>query len=109
MDYLKVFTAFILVIVFLYGAHEAIPLLTGPQLTISTPKNSESFYNGLITISGSAVHTKSVSLDGGPLLTDQYGHFETTLTLPRGGAILTLTATDRFGRTVTEQRSVFVN
>ena len=109
MDFLKIFTGLILVTIFVYGVHEAIPLIAGPQLTVTAPKNSESFYNGFMTISGTAVHTKSVSLDGGPLLTDQYGHFETTLTLPRGGAILTLTATDRFGRTVEEQRSVFVN
>ena len=105
----RVLTALLLLIVALYGLREAWPLIAGPQLALSSPQNGESFDDGFINISGTAVHTKSVSLDGGPLLTDQYGHFETTLTLPRGGAILTLTATDRFGRTVEEQRSVFVN
>ena len=104
----RVFTALVLTVVFLYGLHEAWPLISGPQLALSSPQNGESFDNGFINISGTAVHTKGVSLDGGPLLTDQNGHFETTLTLPRGGAILTVTATDRFGRTVTEQRTVFV-
>ena len=101
-------TAFILLIVLLYGLYEAWPLISGPQLALSSPQNGESFDNGFINISGTAVHTQSVSLDGGPLLTDQNGHFETTLTLPRGGAILTISATDRFGRTVAEQRTVFV-
>jgi len=104
----RVLTALILLIVLIYGIHEAIPLLAGPQLSISSPQNGESFDNNFIIISGTAVHTQGVSLDGGPLLTDQTGHFETTLTLPSGGAILTITGTDRFGRSVSEQRTVFV-
>ena len=104
----RAFTALILLIVALYGLHEAWPLISGPQLTLSYPQNGEKIDNGFINISGTAVHTSAVSLDGGPLLTDQNGHFETMLTLPHGGAILTITATDRFGRTVAEQRTVFV-
>jgi hypothetical protein len=104
----RVLTALLLLIVALYGLHEAWPLLTGPQLAISSPQNGEKFDNNFINISGTAVHTKSVTLDGGALLTDQNGHFETTLTLPPGGAILSITAADRFGRTVTVQRTVFV-
>jgi hypothetical protein len=105
---LRILTAIVLILVLLYGAHEAWPLISGPKLAINSPENGENFYNGFIQISGTAVHTQSVSLDGGPLLTDTHGHFETTLTLPRGGAILTLSATDRFGRSVVEQRTVFV-
>ena len=105
---IRVITALILILVIAYGAREAWPLISGPRLSISSPQNGESFYNGFIQISGTAIHTQSVSLDGGPLLTDPNGHFETTLTLPHGGAILTISATDRFGRAVAEQRTVFV-
>jgi Glucodextranase, domain B len=101
-------TAFILIVVVLYGLHEAWPLISGPQLSLSSPQNGESFDTNFITISGTAVHTQAVSLDDGPLLIDQKGHFESTLTLPSGGAILTISGTDRFGRTVSEQRTIFV-
>ena len=104
----RILTAIVLFIVVLYGLHEAWPLISGPQLSISSPQKGENFDTNFIKISGTAVHTKGVTLDGGPLLTDQNGHFETTLTLPHGGAILTLSATDRFGRTVEEQRTVYV-
>ena len=104
----RVLTALILVVVVLYGLHEAWPLISGPQITLTSPKNGESFDTGFIIISGTAVHTQGVSLDGGPLLTDQTGHFQSTLTLPPGGAILTITGTDRFGRSVSEQRTIFV-
>ena len=104
----RVLTAFVLIVLILYGFHEAWPLISGPELTITSPENSESFDTGFITISGTAVHTQAVTLDGGPLLTDQNGNFETTLTLPPGSAILSISATDRFGRTVTRQRAVFI-
>ncbi len=101
-------TIIILIIVFGYGIKEAIPLLSGPRLSIAHPQNGEISHDGFITILGTAAHTQGVSLDGGPLLTDTSGHFQTTLSLPRGGAILTLTATDRFGRSTTQRRTVFV-
>lgn len=104
----RLLTIAILLIVVGYGIHEAIPLIAGPRLYVTGPGNGESFHNGFITILGSTVHTQSVSLDGAPLLTDEKGNFKTTLTLPRGGAILSITATDRFGRSITERRSVFV-
>lgn len=105
---IRALTALVLLVVCGYGLKEAIPFLSGPVVKIESPKNGESFHDGFIKISGLAVHTQSVTLDGSPVLTDQDGHFSTDLTLPRGGAILTLTATDRFGRSRTERRTVFV-
>lgn len=104
----RLLTIAILVIVIGYGIREALPLLAGPSISVTEPRNGESFHNGFITILGSTLHTQSVSLDGSPLVTDEKGNFKTTLTLPRGGAILSLTATDRFGRSITERRTVFV-
>src|ERR1700691_2976362 len=95
----RILTIVVLIVLVSYGFKEAWPLISGPQLSITYPKNSEIFHNGFITIMGSAVHTQSMSLDGGPLLIDQSGDFSETLVLPEGGAILTITATDRFGRT----------
>ena len=100
--------AIVLILIIGYGLKEAWPLLSGPRLALTSPENGGIFDNGFISISGTAVHTQSVSLDGGPLLTDPNGHFSETVVLPPGGAILTITATDRFGRTTTTRRDVFV-
>ncbi len=109
---LRTIIVVVLVLLLGYGAKEAWPLLRGPQLVITSPtqkvKNSELSDTGFITISGVATHTTGVSVNGASVLTDQQGHFSTTLTLPRGGAILAITAIDRFGRSVTEHRTVFV-
>lgn len=106
--FLRFAIALFLIILVLYGIKEAWPLISGPQIALASPENGGKFDNGFITISGTAVHTQSVTLDGGPLLTDPEGRFSETVVLPPGGSILTITATDRFGRTTTTRRSVFV-
>jgi len=105
---LRIIIAIVLVVLVGYGFKEAWPLLSGPELLLTSPQNGETFDDGFIKISGTAVHTQTVSLNSNPLVTDQNGHFSTTLTLPRGSSILTITATDRFGRSKTERRTVFV-
>lgn len=91
-----------------YGAVKAVPLIRGPVIELSSPTPYQAGQDGRIEVSGRAVHTSSLLLNGAPFLIDEQGRFATSLLLPRGGAILTLTATDRFGRTVTERRTVFV-
>ncbi|MBU0750061.1 hypothetical protein KKH15_00920 [Patescibacteria group bacterium] len=91
-----------------YGAMEALPLLTGPRLTLESPLAYSTSDSGLISISGSARRTETLTLNDGPLLFDENDRFYQDLLLPQGSAILTLTATDRFGRSVTERRTVFI-
>ena len=57
---------------------------------------------------GKVARAASLTLNGAPLLYDQNGVFSSTLTFPRGGSILTFVVIDRFGRTVTAARSIYV-
>lgn len=86
-----------------YGAFKAWPLLSGPRIEVSVISDPGT---GLTTLSGKALHTETLLLNGGTLLIDEEGSFATTLTLPRGTGILTLSATDRFGRSTSEQETV---
>jgi len=89
----------ILLVLIVYGLIEAWPLLVGPSLSITSPTENAPFPSGIVSIIGKA---------GTVLLHDQNGDFSSTLTFPRGGSILTFIATDRFGRTVTAIRNIFV-
>lgn len=94
----------LLSLVAIYGAIKAWPLLSGPSITVTTL--SADPVSGLTKLSGIALHTETLLLNGGTLLIDEAGNFDTTLTLPRGSGILTLSATDRFGRTTSEQKPI---
>ncbi len=91
-----------------YGLIEGWPLLRGPVLHVATPTPYLALEGGILTVSGTARHTARLTLNGSPLLHDETGRFSSTLAFPQGGAILTFVAADRFGREVTETRTIFV-
>ena len=98
----------ILFVLIVYGLVEAWPLLAGPTLSITSPTDGAPFPGGIVSKIGRAERASAITLNGATMLHDQNGDFSSTLTFPRGGSILTFTVTDRFGRTVTEARSIFV-
>ncbi len=91
-----------------YGGIEALPLISGPSVSITSPVNYETSQNGIVTIDGKALRAARLTLDGAPILYDQNGSFSSTVTLPRGGSILTIVATDPFGKKIAVTRTVFV-
>ena len=105
---LKYLIGLVLLALVSYGFIKAWPLLAGPTLSVTSPLDNATFEGGVVTITGRAARAATLTLDGAALLHDQDGSFSSTLTFPRGGSILTFVATDRFGRTVTATRSIFV-
>jgi len=91
-----------------YGLIEARPIIVGPALSVASPADRAVFPGGILTVSGKAVRAATLTLDGAPLLHEEDGSFSSVLGLPHGGSVLTLAATDRFGRRVTATRSIFV-
>lgn len=96
------------VLLFGYGLVEAHPLLAGPTLSIASPKDFATSTDGVFTISGTEARAASLTLDGAPLLADENGFFSEELAFPSGTSILTFVATDRFGRTITKTRTIYV-
>jgi hypothetical protein len=88
-----------------YGATRAAPLLLGPSLTLS-PTDVDAA--GIAHLAGHTKRVTALSVNGAPLPVDEEGMFSRIIVLPPGSVILTLTATDRFGRTITKRESVYV-
>ncbi len=105
---MKYLTFSVLCAIVLYGLVEAWPLMRGPALSITSPVNDGSFHDGIVAVSGRATRASVLTLNGAPILHEESGDFSSILTLPRGSSILTLVAVDRFGRRVTDTRTVFV-
>ena len=97
----------VLILLLGYGFMEARPLISGPSLSVTSPVDGTTSPDGFVTVAGTVERVSSLTLDGAPLLIDEHGAFSRVIVLPRGGAILSLTATDRFGRTITKQESVY--
>lgn len=104
----KYLIAVVLGMLALYGLTEARPLLLGPALSIDSPLESERLGANVVTLTGKAFRVAALTLNGMELLPDQNGIFSSTFALPSGTSILTLKAEDRFGRTITKTRTVFV-
>ena len=105
---IRLVLALLLVAVLLYGGVEAAPIIKGPHISLTSPVLGVEIIDGAVSITGTAKRAESLQLNGGPLLIEENGNFAKEITLPRGGAVLSLVATDRFGRTDSLRQAVFV-
>ena len=99
---------FVLLVGVAYGGLEAWPLIKGPGIELYSPLQNATYQDGTVTVKGVAKRVSGLSLNGAPLFYEENGNFEVVLTFPRGGTILTLAGTDRFGRSKTITRTIFV-
>jgi hypothetical protein len=90
-----------------YVLFQARHLIRGPLLTLATPLTGLVQTDGFLTIEGSTKNTVNLLLSDRKIFVHEDGSFEETIPLPLGYSIITLTAEDRFGRTVATQYEVF--
>ncbi len=110
-------TLAVLALVLGYGGFKAWALVSGPHIELKTTLqaaipaqiSSTTPSEGSATvIYGKTTNTETLTLNGSTLLIDEHGNFEKTMTLPRGGVILSLTATDRFGKSRSVTRTLIL-
>ncbi len=90
------------VFLFSYGIYQARGLLSGPQLTITTPTSGSLLSASLATITGTAENSRRVSVNDRIIDIDESGNFSEELLMSYGYNIVTVKATDRFGRETEE-------
>ncbi len=106
MPTLRLLLIIVLLLIISYGVVEAVPFLSGPVMSISSPVNGAST-NGIIKVTGHTKRIVTLTLNSNTLLPDRNGTFSKTLVLPHGESLITLKASDRFGHTVTNTRTIF--
>ena len=72
--------------------------LRGPQITITSPEDGETFEESAVVIEGLAQNVAYISLNDSAIFVDSKGNFREKLLLLSGYNILTLRAEDRFGK-----------
>jgi hypothetical protein len=104
-DAVRVLFVAILTCGFAYYAYfQAHNLILGPSLTLSE-EQSQLQHEMLVELRGVAENVVTLTVNGKPITTNERGVFMHPLVLEQGYTIVTLIATDRYGRTATLTRS----
>lgn len=85
---------------FLYGGIKLIPYLSGPSVEIYSPEDNGTIASSTFSVSGRVLRAKTISLQGKAINVDTEGYFNETLVSYSPYTILTLEATDKYGKTV---------
>jgi hypothetical protein len=91
-----------------YGGFEARRLISGPEIVILSPVGGTATSSSIITVSGIAENISFLTVNDNPAYTDEQGRFSVALSPPRGYAIFTVKAVDRFGRRTSKEVSISV-
>ncbi|PIT90925.1 hypothetical protein COU17_03130 [Candidatus Kaiserbacteria bacterium CG10_big_fil_rev_8_21_14_0_10_49_17] len=95
----KIFFSLVLVLIIGgYTLYEMRNVILGPTVSISSPATGTRSTEQLITVEGIARNISRISLNDRPIFVDESGVFKEQLLLPFGYSIMTLKASDRFGR-----------
>ncbi len=91
-----------------YGLFEARQLITGPTITIVTPADGSATSSPAVRVEGVAHNISFLTINDAPAYTDEAGHFYEVLTPPPGLSVISVSATDRFGRAVKKTLTINV-
>lgn len=84
-----------------YGLFEARRLISGPIITINSPQAGQMVQGPVVRITGQVNNAAFLSVNSRQVLTDKSGNFVTALSPTPGYVVLSVSATDRFGKTRT--------
>lgn len=92
-------TAVILIVIG-YASWRSTEYLRGPMLTINTPEDWDVIQASTTVVSGRVERVHEISLNGSQLSVDEDGNFSDILIVFPGNNIITITASDQFGRSI---------
>ncbi len=90
-----------------YGIWISHDLLFGISMSVTGITDGMTAKTALLDLSGHAKHANDVTLDGRKVAIDQSGAWHDTIALLPGYNIVTVGATDKFGRTTTKSYRVY--
>lgn len=91
-----------------YGLFEARQLIAGPRIIITSPVQGSATSSTAVIVAGTARNISFLTINDAAAYADEAGHFYEVLTPPPGYSIVTVAATDRFGREVREEVAITV-
>src|SRR3989344_6465184 len=96
LKYIGIATALIVLIG--YGSWRSFNYARGPEIHVSDPSDGAQINSPTTIIRGRASRVNDLLLNGSPLPIDEMGNFMTTVVIFPGVNLITIAATDKFGR-----------
>ncbi len=96
------------IVVLGYGLFEARKLLAGPAITILYPIDGSATSSSVVTVAGTAENISFLSINDAPSYTDEAGQFVYRFSPPAGYTVVTVAATDRFGRRASKSVAITI-
>ncbi|MFA5651798.1 MAG: hypothetical protein WC933_00310 [Candidatus Paceibacterota bacterium] len=88
----------IILFIFGYTAYEIQRIIFGPRIEVLSPQNGSLISNSLTEVSGIAKNINSISLNDRKIFIDEQGNFKEEVLLSYGYNVITIKASDKFGR-----------
>src|SRR3989344_9479761 len=92
------FISIILLILLGYTTYETQRIAFGPRINMTSPVNGSLVSDPLVNISGIAKNINDISLNGRKIFLDEKGNFSENMLLSYGYNVITLEASDKFGK-----------
>jgi hypothetical protein len=83
-----------------YTSYEIQKVVFGPKIYISTPGNGSLISESLVNVSGKTQNVNDISMDDRKIFVDEKGNFNEQVLLSYGYNLLTMKASDKFGRKI---------
>jgi hypothetical protein len=99
----RLLVALVILVVVSYGVFESRRLVKGPTIIIDSPQDGSATTTALVMVTGTAKNISFLSINDGPAYTDEDGKFVYRFSPPLGYTVVTVAATDRFGRRASEK------
>ena len=86
----------------IYGGWRAYPLVAGPHITITSPKDGDIVSSSTFQISGKVSRVKNISIQGRSVPIDKDGNFNEILVSQPQSTLINILATDFYDKTITK-------
>lgn len=90
-----------------YGVWKSRDILFGIKLTVTGIQNGMETSEPLLSFSGTAKHVSNLAVNGQTIAAAEDGSWQDTIALLPGYNVITVTATDKFDRTIRKAYQVF--
>ena len=89
-----------------YGVFQSRTLLEGPQVAINHPHDGATVRESMVRVKGSTENISSIAVNGRTIHVTKNGIFQEPIVLSQGYNVVTIKATDRFGRSTTNELEI---